>query len=230
MIRIRPAAIVMFLVMCGLAVSAENFKPTQRVADQKAKIDLDAQIPLEFGNWVVDTSIIPIAPAPDVQASLDALYSATLARTYRNTAGQRVMLSIAYGSDQSSEATAVHRPEFCYSAQGFRVKGVGEAMISLDNYRLPTQRLVARQGQRLEPITYWITIDEEATLPGLGRKLEQLRYGLQGKIPDGMLFRVSTVGLDEASAFKLQEDFVRSLYSVFDTNFRNRYFGTAKNI
>lgn len=228
MIRIRPAAVVMFLVMSALAVSAENFKPSERVADLKPKIDLDAQVPLEFGDWVVDRSIVPIAPSPDVQESLDALYSATLARTYRNPAGQRVMLSIAYGSDQSSEATAVHRPEFCYSAQGFRVNALGEAALTLQGYNLPTQRLIATQGQRLEPITYWITIDEEATLPGLGRKLEQLRYGLQGKIADGMLFRVSTVGLDEAAAFKVQEEFVRSLYAVFDTNFRNRYFGTAK--
>lgn len=228
MIRIRPAAVVMFLVMSALAVSAENFKPSERVADLKPKIDLETQVPLEFGDWVLDKSIIPIAPSPDVQASLDALYSATLARTYRNKAGQRVMLSIAYGSDQSSEATAVHRPEFCYSAQGFRVNTLGEAALSLEGYSLPTQRLLASQGQRLEPITYWITIDEEATLPGLGRKLEQLRYGLQGKIPDGMLVRVSTVGFDQETGFKVQEEFINALYSVFDTNFRNRYFGATK--
>lgn len=230
MINIRPAAVAIFIAMSALAVSAENFKPTERVAEHKPKIELDSQVPLAFDNWVIDKSIIPIAPSPEVQASLDALYSATLSRTYRNATGQRVMLSIAYGSDQSSEATAVHRPEFCYSAQGFRVSATGEARLALDGYTLPVQRLIARQGQRLEPITYWITIDEEATLPGLGRKLEQLRYGLQGKIPDGMLVRVSTVGLDEATAFKVQEAFVHSLYRSFDENFRNRYFGTAKTI
>lgn len=225
MISIRPAAAVLFVCMTALAVAAESFKPTERVAESKPPINLEAQVPEAFGDWVLDKSIVPIAPAPDVQASLDKLYSATLSRTYRNSAGQRVMLSIAYGSDQSSEATAVHRPEFCYSAQGFRVFGAGEARIALGSYDLPAQRLIAQQGQRVEPITYWITIDEEATLPGIGRKLEQLRYGLQGKIPDGMLFRISTIGIDEAAAFQVQEGFVRSLYSVFDINFRNRYFG-----
>lgn len=227
MISVRPAAIVMFIAMSALAFTAESFKPTERVAEQKPKINLVAQVPVAFGDWEVDDSIVPIAPSPEVQKSLDALYSATLARTYRNRSGQRVMLSIAYGSDQSSEATSVHRPEFCYSAQGFRVTEAGESTVVLDEYSLPVQRLIARQGQRLEPITYWITIDEEATLPGLSRKLEQLRYGLQGKIPDGMLVRISTVDTDEAAAFKVQEDFVRSLYSVFDKDFRNRYFGTA---
>jgi EpsI family protein len=229
MLSIRPAAVAMFVAMSAISFAAETFKPTERVADQRPKIDLDAQVPLAFDGWLLDRSIIPIAPSPDVQASLDALYSATLARTYINSRGQRVMLSIAYGSDQSSEATSVHRPEFCYSAQGFRVKSVGEAKLMLDGYALPVQRLIAQQGQRLEPITYWITIDDEATLPGLGRKLEQLRYGLQGKIPDGMLVRVSTVGLDEVTAFKVQEDFLRSLYSIFDSDFRNRYFGMARN-
>lgn len=223
--KIRPAAIAMFLTMSALAFAAENFKPTERVADSKPKIELAAQVPETFGEWVVDNTLIPIAPAPDVQASLDKLYSDTLSRTYRNASGQRVMLSIAYGSDQSSEATAVHRPEFCYSAQGFKVRGAGEALLDLNGYALKSQRLIASQGQRLEPITYWITIDEEATLPGIGRKLEQLRYGLQGRIPDGLLFRVSTVGLDEEASFKVQQDFVRSLYAAFDLNFRNRYFG-----
>ena len=34
---------------------------------------------------------------------------------------------------------------------------------------------------------YWVTLDESAALPGVSRKFQQIRYGLQGKIPDGML-------------------------------------------
>lgn len=230
MIPIRPAVIVLFVLMTAVAVAAERFKPTERVADLKPKIDLARQIPSEFSGWVMDSSVAPIAPSPELQAMLNRLYSATLARTYRNAAGQRVMLSIAYGSDQSSEATSVHRPEFCYSAQGFRVKTLGREVIALDGYRLPVQRLLANQGPRVEPITYWITINDEATLPGIGRKLEQLRYGLKGQIPDGLLFRVSTIGLGAEDAFRVQDDFVRSLYGVFDTGFRPRYFGSVRQV
>jgi len=223
---IRPAAVFLFVAMCSVAVAAEMLKPTERIADQKPKIDLAHQVPAVFNDWVIDKSIIPVAPSPDVQAQLDKLYSSTLSRTYRDSAGRRVMVSIAYGSDQSSEATSVHRPEFCYSAQGFRVQTLGREMVGLQGYQLPVQRLMAQQGLRKEPITYWITINEEATLPGIGRKLEQLRYGLRGAIPDGLLFRVSTVGMDEAEGFKVQDEFIKSLYGVFDTGFRNRYFGT----
>lgn len=43
------------------------------------------------------------------------------------------------------------------------------------------------------------------------RKLEQVRFALTGSIPDGLLFRVSSIGVDELASFALQEDFVRQL-------------------
>jgi EpsI family protein len=228
-VKISIGAIVVCAAMTAMSVAAERMKPTERVADTKPKIQLEEQVPAAFGEWTTDKAIMPIAPSPDVQATLNRLYSAMLARTYRNAQGQRVMLSIAYGSDQSNEATSVHRPEFCYSAQGFRVKTLDKGVISLDGYQLSVQRLMANQGPRAEPITYWITINDEATLPGITRKLEQLRYGLQGKIPDGLLFRVSTIGMTPEEGFAVQDRFIKDLYQVFDARFRSRYFGGSIN-
>jgi len=213
-------------LMVGAAVAANTYKPTNRLADHKPKIELDHQIPKTFGDWTEDISQIPILPNPQVQAKLDVLYSSTLARTYRNKAGQRVMLSIAYGSDQSSEATSVHRPEFCYSAQGFKVNNLGEATAAIGNRNLNVQRLRGVLGQRREPITYWITLDETATLPGFSRKYEQLRFGLRGQIPDGLLFRVSSIGSDDGESFKLQEQFLNDLAASMDSSILKRYFGS----
>lgn len=213
-------------LMLGAALAANSLVPTQRLAELKPKIQLDQQIPKAFGDWTEDRSQAPVLPNPQVQAKLDVLYSATLARTYRNKTGQRVMLSIAYGSDQSSEATAVHRPEFCYSAQGFKVNNLGEATAAIGNRSLGVQRLRGVLGQRREPITYWITLDETATLPGFSRKYEQLRYGLRGQIPDGLLFRVSSIGNDDADSFKLQETFLNDLAAAMEPSVLNRYFGS----
>ena len=220
------ASLVVGMMLVAAAVAANTYKPTLRLADVKPKIVLDSQIPTAFGPWSEDRSVVPILPNPEVQATLDALYSATLARTYRNAAGQRVMLSIAYGSDQSSEATQVHRPEYCYSAQGFRVKGRGEDTVVVGSHPIRVLRLVATLGPRVEPITYWITLDELATLPGVDRKLAQMRYGLKGQIPDGLLFRVSTVGLTEAESFALQGQFINDLYRHMDSAIAPRYFGS----
>jgi EpsI family protein len=78
---------------------------------------------------------------------------------------------------------------------------------------------------RVEPITYWVTLDETVTLPGFGRKLAQLEYGLHGQIPDGLLFRVSSIGKDESESFHLQERFLRELAQHVDPQVRARYFG-----
>ena len=174
MLPLLPLRRVLMLtaLMVAAAVAGEMLRPTERLADLKPRIALDQQVPEAFGEWKLDRSIRPVVPDPSLQAMLDVLYSQTLARTYINPRGQRVMLSIAYGSDQSNEATAVHRPEFCYSAQGFRVQGAGSTQLAIGGTQVPVARVVAQLGQRIEPITYWVTLDEAATLPGVGRKLQ----------------------------------------------------------
>lgn len=220
--------VLLLTALMGVAAGAgELMRPTQRLSDQKPRITLEQQVPEAFGEWKLDRSIRPVVPDPSLQAMLDVLYSQTLARTYINARGQRVMLSIAYGSDQSNEATAVHRPEFCYSAQGFRVRGAGTDSLAIGGTQVPVARLVAQLGQRVEPITYWVTLDEAATLPGVGRKLQQIRYGLQGQIPDGMLVRVSSISpvLDES--FAMQRRFLEQLHAAVPAAVRTRYFGSA---
>lgn len=219
-------SLLVSVLMAGAALAANAYRPTQRLADFKPKIQLDKQIPKSFGDWTEDLQQIPILPNPQVQAKLDNIYSSTLARTYKTAAGQRVMLSIAYGSDQGSEATSVHRPEFCYRSQGFKVSNLGVATAAIGTRNLNVQRLVGVLGQRHEPITYWITLDETATLPGFSRKYEQLRFGLQGQIPDGLLFRVSSINSSEAESFKLQDQFLNDLAASMEPSILKRYFGT----
>ena len=217
--------LLLIALMVAAAVAGELMRPTQRLAEQKPRIELDQQVPEAFGDWRLDRSIRPVLPDPSLQAMLDVLYSQTLARTYINRQGQRIMLSIAYGSDQSNEATAVHRPEFCYSAQGFRVQVIGKQTLDISGTAVPVALLVARLGQRIEPITYWVTLDESATLPGLGRKLQQIRYGLRGQIPDGMLVRVSSISASLPESYALQQRFLQQLHAAVPEAVRTRYFG-----
>jgi hypothetical protein len=48
-------------------------------------------------------------------------------------------------------------------------------------------------------------------MPGVPRKLVQLRYGLLGEIPDGMLVRVSSLVNNSEDAFALQARFIADL-------------------
>jgi EpsI family protein len=213
------------LLMMSSAALAVALKPQQRMVDELPPLTLEEAVPTSFGDWKLDPTLVPIDPSPDVQASLDEIYSQMLARTYINSRGERIMLSIAYGADQSGDGNQVHRPEFCYTAQGFQVMANNVGSLATQYGTLPVRRLLAVQGKRNEPITYWVTVGDKATLPGLDRKLNQLSYGLTGKIPDGMLVRVSSISPENQSAYELQERFIRDMLVNMDPKHRVRIAG-----
>jgi len=212
---------VLMLVAVGLAYAA---KPRERVADEGPKVDLEAMVPKNFGDWSVDASVVPVLPSPETQALLNKLYNQTLARTYINKNGQRIMLSIAYGGDQS-DAMQVHRPEVCYAAQGFQILGELRGSLGTTFGSLPVKRLLAQQGPRIEPITYWVTVGDRPTYVGFRQKLVQMSYGLTGKVPDGMLVRVSSIDKDQARAYGVQEHFVQQMIDAMSTEARTRLIG-----
>lgn len=195
------------LAAAGLSVA---MTPTKRIADAASAANLEAMVPKTFGDWKLDELVVPLMISPDVQAKLDKIYNQTLSRTYVNGRGARVMLSIAYGGDQS-DAMQVHKPEVCYPAQGFQILKEQAGQLSTQSGEIPVKRIVASKGERVEPITYWIRVGEKVALGAMERKLEQVRFALTGVIPDGLLFRVSSIGADEPASFALQEDFVRQL-------------------
>jgi len=217
--------VVLLLLMLAASGLAIALKPTQRIALHRRRIDLEKAIPQRFGDWRIDPLLVPVSVSPDVQQRLDAIYDQTLGRTYVNSRGQRVMLSIAYGGDQGSDKTQVHRPEFCYTAQGFQLSKSFENELAMSTGVLPVRRLVAAQGRRTEPITYWITVGDQVALPGLSRKLLQLRYGITGKVPDGMLVRVSSISEQDAGAYALHDEFIRDMLAATTAEDRVRLAG-----
>jgi hypothetical protein len=54
-------------------------------------------------------------------------------------------------------------------------------------------------------------------------------YGLSGRIPDGMLVRVSTIGADEAGAYRVQDRFVKQMLGALKPGDRSRLLGAATN-
>lgn len=220
-VSIWLAVLLMFAAVGGSVA----LKSTIRMADTKPKLVLDRLAPVQFGEWRELRNVAQVLPDPTVQAMLDSLYSQTLSRTYVNSKGQQVMLTIAYGNDQSSEVTAAHRPEFCYRGAGFDIKDIGIFELPLASSKLKVRHLIGTRGQYTELISYWVTLDETATLPGLGRKLAQLRYGLRGLIADGMLVRVSTPGSDLNAGFGLQEAFIRDFRQQLPDEFKPRFVG-----
>lgn len=220
------ASLVLGLGMAGTSALTGALTPGVRLAQGQAPFQLETMIPQRFGAWQLDPSVVPLTPDPEQQGMLKKLYDQTLSRTYIDAAGRRVMLSIAYGGDQS-KALQLHLPEVCYVAQGFQLVRDGAGSLATQYGALPVKRLVARQGQRNEPITYWITIGDKATRSGIEQKLRRLAYGLSGEIPDGMLVRVSSIGMDDTRAYALQDQFVAEMLAGLDAPSRARLIGSS---
>lgn len=218
-------SIILGVMMALSGALTVALTPTNKIADLQEKIDLEIMIPSRFGDWRVDESIIPLQVDAETQAMLDKIYNQTLSRTYVNSLGERVMLSVAYGGDQSDNL-AVHKPEVCYYAQGFEIMKAYADELLTQYGKLPIKRLMAVKGNRNEPITYWVTVGSKAVLPGIEEKLQQLRYGLTGSVPDGMLVRVSSIDSDKDKAYHLQTIFIQDLLLTVGVKERTRLIGT----
>ncbi|HEY9146183.1 MAG TPA: EpsI family protein [Thiobacillus sp.] len=216
--------LVIGLLMFAAAGMAMALRPTHKIADAEPKIDLEVLIPKTFGDWKIDETITPLIANPVQQALINKIYNQTLTRTYVNSSGDQIMLSIAYGGDQTDDM-AVHKPEVCYPAQGFQILKNATGSLSTGQGNIPVKRLVATQGQRIEPITYWRTVGDAVEVNSLKWKLQQLKYGLTGEIPDGLLFRISSIQADDAKAYQLQDAFARDLLKAMSPSGRQRIIG-----
>lgn len=217
----------LFIGLCMFAAAgmALALKPHAKLAGSEPEINLETLIPKQLGDWKLDETIATLLVTPELQKVIEETYSQTLTRTYVNREGKRIMLSVAYGGTHG-EGMQTHRPEVCYPAQGFQViKDTQPAVLSTQYGELPIKRLVAAQGPRNEPITYWVVVGDQQTQFGLRMKLAQLRYTLTGVIPDGMLVRVSSIDRDETGAYDNQTDFIRSMLAAMRDSERERITG-----
>lgn len=222
--NLRRRAAIFFGGSVLAAGASVALVPQRKIADRNPIGQLDALVPARFEGWAIDRSIPMILPSPDVQAKLDAIYNQVVSRTYINGQGERIMLSIAYGGDQSDGLRA-HRPEVCYTAQGFSTRDLQDGELALPGRHIPVRRLVATQGPRVEPITYWMTIGTQVARTGLETKLAQLRYSTRGLIPDGLLMRVSNISRQSAQSFRLHDAFMNALVAAVPAQDRWRLVG-----
>jgi len=222
----RRKALALALGMGSASALAEWARPTILDSDRRPGFKLEHLVPPAFGAWQIDRHMPVILPPPDQQALLNKIYNQTLARTYVQPNGYRVMLSLAYGGDQSDGLT-VHVPEVCYVGQGFRLERSADSTLSFGQQRIRVRQLVTTLGARHEPITYWVTIGDQATITMWERRLVSLRYGLVRRIPDGLLVRVSSIDRDYPRAFAQQALFLQDLVATQASAQRELFVGSV---
>jgi EpsI family protein len=206
-------AYLLCALMCGASLAGYAARPGARAADKGNVVSLEEMVPKQFGEWTLLPDQNLQVVNPQTKEILDKLYSQLLTRTYVNREGYRIMLSMAYGDDQRGGLQA-HRPEVCYPAQGFKLGRIEDGALPTTYGNIEVRRLTTSFGTRNEPVTYWLTVGNQVIKTTFEKRMAQIRLGLTGQIPDGLLFRVSSIDRDDSRGFAMQQKFTVDLMSA----------------
>jgi len=221
---IKKSFLLAFLMIFASA-AAVWLTPKGLSAKTGVQLNLDQALPAQFGDWRLEAGQGILVVNPQQTESIEAIYSQTVSRTYVRSDGYRIMLSIAYGDDQSRDSQ-LHKPETCYAAQGFGLKFSRPATLKTRFGSLESTRLFAIQGTRMEPITYWMRVGDVVLRGGLQQTIQRVKLGLfKGVVPDGLLFRISDISGDPEISFQRQEAFARDFLEASSSELRLALLG-----
>ena len=206
-------ALTLAVMMCAASIAGIAARPGTKAAEKGSAISLDGMVPKGFGEWTELADQGAQVVNPQTKELLDKLYSQVLTRTYVNKQGYRIMLSLAYGDDQRGGLQA-HRPEVCYPAQGFKLGKVEDGPLTTSFGNIGVRRLNTKLGSRSEPVTYWLIVGDQIIRTPIETRIAQIRLGLTGQIPDGLLFRISSIDNDAERGFVMQQKFTADLLTA----------------
>jgi EpsI family protein len=218
-------SLVLSLLMAAVALAATAMHHALTASSKPSapKFVLGKMVPASFGAWRLVEAGTAQVVNPQAQQLLDTLYSQTLTRTYASADGYLIMLSIAYGDEQRVGLNA-HMPEVCYPAQGFRLIEQSVAAIATAYGPIKVKRIETQMGTRAEPVTYWLVYGDQI-LDGSSRLGTKVRFALGGHVPDGLLFRVSSIDGQRDRAFRMQDQFVAALLTAVGPSGRAHLVG-----
>ena len=218
-------SIVLGTLMAVSAAVAKIATPTVYLSKVLPALNLSAIIPSQINDWTEEKNLASQIINPQTLELIHKLYAQTLSRTYVNNKGERIMLSIAYGIDQR-DGMQVHQPEVCYPAQGFQLQSNHRGILTTQGGTIVVSRLeTSLANQRFEPVTYWTTVGDKVITTGISKKIAEMRYGFKGEIPDGLLFRISSIDADTSHAFAVQDSFVNALVNNLGAAEKKRLMG-----
>jgi len=219
----KSTALALAAVMCAASIAGYAAHPSRPKIEAKT-VSLETMVPKAFGEWLTLPEQTSQVVNPQVQEKLDEIYNQILSRTYVHKDGYRIMLSIAYGGDQRSSLQA-HRPEVCYPGQGFKLNKMEDGVLTTAFGPIDVRRLDTSLGARKEPVTYWFTVGDRVVNSKMDKRLAEIRLALTGQVPDGMLFRISSIDPDPARAYARQQEFTAQMMAAVSGKARQQLSG-----
>jgi EpsI family protein len=185
---------------------------------------VELTVPDVVGPWrrsAADGILIPRGERPE-----DRTYDDVVTAYYTSPSAPSVMLLIAYGSAQTG-STQLHRPEVCYPAAGFHVRGSHEQALTLGTKSIAARTMTATATGRTEQILYWSRVGNDFPTSPMDQRWSVLRYALHGVTADGALVRMSVMDDDAAAALPYLRAFASALVATSGSEMRRLLIGAA---
>ena len=175
-----------------------------------------AAIPVTVGGWTSRKSAEVVLPPQD---DSNKLYENLETRIYEGPSLPAIMLLIAFSSIQQNDIQ-VHRPEVCYPASGYPILWSQPIELGFGSTSLAGRELLADRGGLRERIVYWVRVGNAFPTNWAEQRTTMALQNLQGSIPDGALFRVSSIEEPDSSKSVALRQFIEIFLSTVSPSFR----------
>lgn len=190
---------ILFASLCAASFASAEWLRPRTPLQFKPSGSLDSTIPGEFGSWKSQYDPTLVVP-PSEDSLAGQLYDDLLMRRYRDgTTGLEVFFLAAYGATQTDELQ-LHRPESCYPAVGLPITKRRRDALDYGKRTIPAVSLLSEIPGRIEQIFYWSRLADRFPTSAAEQREDKLDLAFAGKIPDGILVRLSTVRKSEDEA------------------------------
>jgi EpsI family protein len=168
-------------------------------------------VPRQVASWKMTGASGVVLPPPD--SLVDRLYDNLVTRVYTSPTHPAVMFLMAYNHLQDG-VVQVHRPEVCYPVGGFQLSKTESVEIPVRSGRIPANFFTARGPKRVEQVLYFTRLGDAYPRSWSEQRMTVMRANLAGRIPDGMMMRLSLLGSDPSAALRILNRFAAEFIST----------------
>ena len=152
---------------------------------------LASLIPMRIASWNAVSADGLVLPT---EAWETDIHDQELHRVYVARDRVPIMAVVAYCGRPQQGLLQIHDPQICYPGAGFKIDQRRDLELSLGSAAVQARSFKAVRGPRVEQVVYWTRIGDRITAPDDDQHVAIVRTMLAGRVPDGLLVRLSAIG------------------------------------
>lgn len=155
-------------------------------------------LPRAVGGYAeTGASALILPPDSDLRATT---YADVLSRIYQAATAPPILLLAAAAAAREPGLT-IHRPEECYPAYGFDLSALRPVRPGAPlPYDARATLFTARRDRRVEHVFYWVRVGRAFPGTALQQRQTVAAENLRGRLPGGVLLRLSVIGGEAEAA------------------------------